>query len=142
MTRRLKDILDQRVLFSVEKDQSVAEVARAMTDLNVGAILVLENGELRGIFSERDLMTRVVAEGLDPAEIAVQNVMTPDPVTVQDLATVQQALDIMRRNNCRHLPILHGRRVVGLVSIRDLVSHVPEERARDVRHVRACIESM
>jgi CBS domain-containing protein len=75
----VKEILAARNMFSVEEHESVAEVVRAMSELRVGAILVLGNGELRGIFSERDLMTRVVAERRDVSTTRVSDVMTKNP---------------------------------------------------------------
>jgi CBS domain-containing protein len=63
---RVRDILHQREVFSVQETQSVCEVARRMAELHVGAILVIQDGELRGVFSERDLLTRVVIEGVQP----------------------------------------------------------------------------
>src|SRR5687768_2471590 len=78
----VKGILSGRDMFSVEEHQSVADVARSMAGLHVGAILVVRDGELRGIFSERDLMTRVIVEGRDIEATKVSEVMTKDLSTV------------------------------------------------------------
>ena len=88
----VRDIVQERELFCVEEDQTVAEVARRMADLHVGAILVLKKDELRGLFSERDLMKRVVLERLDPERTPVSAVMSRDLVTVDELASVEDAM--------------------------------------------------
>jgi len=136
---RLSDILQQRDLFSVEQSESVAEVARKMAGLRIGAILVLEGGTLRGIFSERDLMTRVVVEERDPAKTLVGEVMTSDLATADYTATVEEAVELMHRHKCRHLPVLSEGRVVGLVSMRDLTSVELDQRAEEIAHMRAYI---
>ena len=91
---RVRDILHQRELFSVEETQSVCEVARRMAELHVGAILVVnDDGELRGVFSERDLMTRVVIEGLQPDTTPVGSVMSTDISTVDESASLEDAME-------------------------------------------------
>src|SRR5689334_3191581 len=109
---RVRDIVDQRELFCVGDNQTVAEVARRMADLHVGAILVMNGDELCGIFSERDLMKRVVIERLDPATTPVAQVMSTDVVNIDELATLEEAMELMQANNCRHLPVTRGSRVV------------------------------
>src|SRR5438477_1239953 len=101
---RVRDIVHDRDLFSVEEHQSVAEVVRKMTDLHVGAILVLSGGQLRGIFSERDLMRRVVLERRDPSQTPIRAVMTADVVTIDELASLDEGMEAMQTHDCRHLP--------------------------------------
>ena len=84
---RVRDIVHDRELYHVAEQNTVAEVARHMADLHVGAILVLNREELRGVFSERDLMKRVVLERLDPGRTAVRDVMSAGVVTIDELAT-------------------------------------------------------
>jgi signal-transduction protein with cAMP-binding, CBS, and nucleotidyltransferase domain len=86
---RVSDIVCQRELFRVEEYHSVAEVARRMTDLHVGAILVFNGDQLRGIFSERDLMKRVVVECCDPERTAVGLVMSTEVVTIDESASLE-----------------------------------------------------
>src|SRR4051812_24415340 len=102
---QVKDVVHQCQLFSVEEHQTVAEVARAMAGYHVGAILVLKGDQLRGIFSERDLMMRVVLENRDPERTAVREVMTTDVCTIDEGALPEQAMEAMQANNCRHLPV-------------------------------------
>lgn len=136
---RLSDILHEREMFSVEQDETVADVARKMAALRIGAILVLDRGHLRGIFSERDLMTRVVVEQRNPASTRVKEVMTSQLATVEDLATVEEAVEMMHRYKCRHLPVLRGGEAIGLISMRDLTSLELEQRAEEIAHMKAYI---
>ena len=101
---RVRDILHQNELFSVEETQSVSDAARRMAELHVGAILVVQNGELRGVFSERDIMTRVVIEGLQPDATPVARVMSTNISTIDESATLEDAMESMKTHGCRHLP--------------------------------------
>jgi len=139
---RLKDILQERAWFSAEIGQSVAEVARVMAARNVGAILVLENGELRGVFSERDLMTRVVVAGLDPAQTRVEKVMSTHLSTIQETATIEEAMQLMRQSNCRHLPVMRGSQVTGFISMRDLMLFELERKTDELQHMHRYIQSV
>src|SRR5215472_9064697 len=112
---RVRDILHQRELFSVEETQSVCDVARRMAELHVGAILVVKDGELRGVFSERDLMTRVVIEGLRPDTTPVGHVMSTQISTVDESASLEEAMEAMTAHGCRHLPVMSETKVVGFL---------------------------
>jgi len=136
---RVLDIVQNRDLFQVEEEQTVADVARHMTDLHVGAILVLDRGQLRGVFSERDLMKRVVCEGLDPGKTAVREVMTKAVATIDENASVEDALQAMEANQCRHLPVTRGSRVVAFLSMRDLMHYELALKTEELHHMRAYI---
>jgi CBS domain-containing protein len=139
---RLKDILQERAWFSAETGQTVAEVARVMAARNVGAILVLENGELRGVFSERDLMTRVVVAGLDPVQTPVEKVMSTHLSTIEETATIEDAMQLMRQCNCRHLPVMRGPQVTGFISMRDLMLFELERKTDELHHIHRYIQSV
>jgi CBS domain-containing protein len=136
---RVEDIVKNRELFHVEEDQTVADVARHMADLHVGAILVLNRGQLRGVFSERDLMKRVVLERLNPDETPVREVMTKALATIDEEASVEDALQAMESNNCRHLPVTRGSRVVAFLSMRDLMHYELASKTEELHHMRAYI---
>src|SRR5689334_12918846 len=109
---RVQDIVDDRELFHVAEGRPVAEVSGRMADLHVGAILVLDGNQLRGLFSERDLMKRVVVEGLNPEQTKVGKVMSRNLATIDESATLEEAMEAMQRHNCRHLPVMRADRVV------------------------------
>ncbi len=106
-------------LVTVESSTSVAAAVTVMGMQRVGAVLVMENGRLEGIFTERDLV-RALSYDIGASGQPVAQWMTRDPVTVGPEASVEQALEIMLAKHFRHLPVLEGERVVGVVSIRDL----------------------
>jgi CBS domain-containing protein len=138
---RVRDIVQDRDLFSVEENQSVAEVARKMADVHVGAILVLNGDQLRGVFSERDLMRRVVLEERDPARTPVGDVMTKEVATIEELASIEEAMEAMQTHNCRHLPVMCGPRVAGFLSMRDLMNYELTRKTEELHHMRAYIGS-
>jgi CBS domain-containing protein len=139
--RRLVDFLTGRTLYSVDEDQSVAEVAHAMAELRVGAILVLRGGELRGLFSERDLLKRVVVEGRDPRTTLVGDVMTRELATISHEASFEEAMQMMYDCGCRHLPVMREDRVVGMVSMRDLMAEELASHRDEIRHMREYIST-
>jgi CBS domain-containing protein len=117
----LRDLLKDRRIYSIEAGRTVLEAARFMTEHNIGAVPVLRDGELAGILSERDIMNRVVAAGRQPAYTAVSEVMTPQPRIVNLDETIEECLFIMKEFGFRHLPIVEGKQLKGLVSLRDIV---------------------
>ena len=117
-----------RDLLTVGAELSIAEVAQRMVDRNVGAVLVLgDDGRLAGILTERDVM-RAVARGVRD-EALVGDCMTRDPETIAPDDTTEQAAVLMIHGGFRHLPVLEGEAVVGMLSIRDLVAVVLEDSA-------------
>jgi CBS domain-containing protein len=137
----VKDVVD-RDLYFVEPSQSVAEVAKKMAELRIGAIVVLEGGQLKGVFSERDVLTRVVLGHLDAENTRVGDVMTVDVVTVPENAGVELAMDSMRTNACRHLPVVRGQEVVGFLSMRDLMHHELLRRTEELLRIRAYVHGV
>src|SRR5690348_2707355 len=117
----INDLIKDRRLYSVDADQSVLEAARFMMEHNIGAVPVLRQGELVGIFSERDIMNRVVAVGRLPGSTKVSEVMTANPKAVGIDETVENCMYLMREFGFRHLPILDGKELKGLVSSRDIL---------------------
>ena len=137
-------MLSERIGHSMRSDKlvttasqaSVFEIARLMLEHDVGATLVVEDGSLLGIFTERDALFRVLAEGRDPRAVSVGEVMTPQPVTVGPEVSFGYAMVLMHERGFRHLPIVEGGRVIGIVSARDaldpeLEDFICEERRRE-----------
>ena len=129
----LRELVKDRKIFSVEASRTVLEAARYMMEHNVGAVPVLRNGELTGILSERDIMNRVVAVGRTPGTTAVSEVMTANPRAVSAEESIEDCLFIMREFGFRHLPIVDGRDLKGLVSLRDVLMHQAAEIERQTR---------
>jgi len=135
------DLLRNQVTISAEAHQTVLEVASMMVEHNIGAVPVLQNGRLTGVFSERDLMTRVVVAGKDPAHTLVGEVMTEDPLTVAQDDPLETCKTLMKRHGFRHLIVCAGRELKGVVSLRDILLHDLDEKDDEVRMMRAYLHS-
>src|ERR1700758_2291852 len=131
--KTLRELIKDRRLYSVESNRSVLEAARYMMEHNIGALPVLRNGQLAGILSERDVMNRVVAVGRTPGTTAVSEVMTANPRAVSADESVDECLFIMQEFGFRHLPIVDGKDLKGLVSLRDILMHQASEMERAAR---------
>ncbi len=119
--KHIAEIIEGRPLYHADCSESVRDVARRMSDWNVGAIAILDGGKLVGIFSERDLMTRVVAAGLDPDGTEIDKVMTKSIAVAEPAENIDDALRKMRSLNCRHLPVVERGKLLGMLSLRDLL---------------------
>ena len=128
------DLVKDRRVYSIEADRTVLEGARFMMEHRIGALPVLRNGELVGIFSERDIMNRVVALGRMPGTTKISEVMTANPKAVSLDETIENCLFLMREFGFRHLPITDGKQLKGLVSLRDiLLRYVSQKEAEGRR---------
>lgn len=126
------DVVRDQVLVTLTGTATVKQAATLMAERRMGAIMVVEDGMLIGIVTERDVAVRVVAEGLDPAKTRLSQVMTPNPDTMKPTDTVRAALDLMARRGYRHLPVKRGKKLVGMVSIRDLYRSVVDQLEADI----------
>jgi len=135
----LEQVLRHRNLLAAQPGEPVLEVLRRMTHAKVGAVTVLDGEQLVGVFSERDLMTRVVVAGRDPTTTPVVEVMSRDVITADLHETRDECLEKMHRRGCRHLPVLAGGRVIAMVSMRDLLRDEIEEQTEEIRHLRAYV---
>ena len=135
------DLIKGQQIYSADANQSVLQVAREMVEHNIGAVPVIHDGVMVGIFSERDLMKRVVVEGLDPSNTRVFEVMTEDPLTVRPDEELETCMLLMRRHGFRHLPVCDGKQLCGVVSLRDLMLHDLSEKDEEVKMMRAYIHS-
>jgi CBS domain-containing protein len=135
----VRDIVEGRLLFCVEEDETVSQVAERMAELHVGAIVVLKGDHLRGVFSERDLMKRVVLEHQDPDRTRVAQVMSTAVVTVDESATLEEAMELMQSNNCRHLPVTRDDAVIAFLSMRDLMNYELARKTEELLHMRSYI---
>jgi CBS domain-containing protein len=121
MTNRIiPDIVTESVVHTISEKASIREASRLMADKHIGCLVILNGGRLKGILSERDVMTRVVALGQDPDATSVAEVMTTRVSTVSPDESSDQALMRMQDGGFRHLPIVKDGLVLGMLSVRDL----------------------
>jgi CBS domain-containing protein len=133
----LQDILDHKggKIHTIAPEATVLDAVDEMCREHIGALLVMRGDALLGIFSERDLMTRVVLAPLDPASTYVGEVMTSDVLCVGVTMSPTDAMDLVTNHRVRHLPVLSGRRIVGVVSIGDLVRWTIADREQAVQQL-------
>jgi len=120
---QLKSLMAGKRLTYVSPDMTITEVARKMADAGIGAVVVLEEEKLKGIFTERDLLNRVVSVGKDPKAIKVSEVMTVDVCVCNAEDSYEYCLAQMRQIGCRHMPVVEEHRLLGIISMRDLLKY-------------------
>jgi CBS domain-containing protein len=130
-----------RALFSIEPEDPVLEAIRMMAERHVGALLVMRGSELAGILSERDYARKVVLLGRSSAETPVWQIMTSPVITVSPDNSVQDCMRLMTDRRIRHLPVMEGGKVVGMISIGDLVKAVIEEQQKTIEQLETYIHS-
>ena len=134
---KIKTLLRPKALVTAAPEESVLEVATRMAKARVGAIPIVEGRRLVGIFSERDLMTRVVVPGRDPEAWRVADVMTRKVITAEPDDRRSECLEKMRSAGCRHLPVLDDGTLVAMLSMRDLLRDEIEEQGEEIQTLRA-----
>src|SRR5215467_10898102 len=127
------DLVKDRRVYSIDADKTVLEAARFMMEHNIGALPVLRDGELVGIFSERDIMKRVVAVGRLPGTTKISEAMTPNPKYVSGDESIEDCLFLMREFGFRHLLVMEGKQLTGLISLRDILMRYVRERNSDAQ---------
>jgi CBS domain-containing protein len=137
----IRDLLSNRTIHYVQPEQSVFEAAAYMVQRNVGAVPVLEGTKLVGIFSERDIMKRVVSEGRDPVKTLIAEVMSTGVHTVTPAASCHEAMAMMQEYAVRHLPVCDGSTLVGFLSLRDLLHQKLDETVGEAESLRAYIQT-
>ncbi len=137
--RIMPDIIQSQTITSLSATRSALEGAKLMAEKNVAAIIIVDDGKLSGIVTERDLTQRVLAKGLDPEETSIGDIMTKDPDTLSPGDSALDALELMSVRNYRHLPVVENGKVVGMVSIRDLYSAVKKSLEADIRETEAFV---
>jgi CBS domain-containing protein len=126
----------------VPPDATVLDAIDASLPSRVGAVAVVESGSLVGIFTERDVMLKVVHERRDPATTLVGAVMTSPVITILPVANDEDVLRLMTERHIRHLPISEdGKTVLGILSIRNVLEYLLDERNRDLRHLAAYVNA-
>jgi len=137
----IRDLISNRTIHYVKPGQTVIEAASYMVERNVGAVPVLDDTKLVGIFSERDIMKRVVTEGRDPLTTRIAEVMSTELRTVEPGASSEDAMCLMQTHGVRHLPVCEGRTLVGFLSLRDLLRCHLDEKSGEAEMMRAYIQT-
>lgn len=134
--KTLGELVKTKPTYVVSRGQTVLEVVRYMTASKVGAVPVLDGDRLVGIFSERDLMTRCIAKGIDIAKTKIDDVMTRKVVLMESDDTYEDCMKIMKQESIRHIPVTEGDKLIGVASMRDLMEADVEEKEQkiDVLH--------
>jgi CBS domain-containing protein len=130
--KRIRDVIAEKSLqrlVTVEPWTTVAEAAHLMTEWNVGALLVMQDGQLVGLLSERDYVRGIACAGRHPEGVAVRDIMTRNVRMVSEELTSEECMSLMTHFRTRHLPVLSGNKVLGVISIGDLVKDVVSEKA-------------
>jgi CBS domain-containing protein len=137
----LHSIVRGRPLYSIQQHWTVLEAARYMTEKKIGAAAVVDGDYCVGVFSERDLMTRVVVAVRMAEQTLVSDVMTREVVACTPKDSCEEGLRQMQQAKCRHLPIVEEGRLLGFVSLRDLMQIEIEEKDEELRHINAYVHT-
>lgn len=136
----IPDIVSNQTLFQLGAETPVVEAAKIMKKHNISAVIVVDDqGTIIGIFTERDVSSRVVADERNPRETPLSEVMTPMPDTLRPGDSPMEALDLMLSRKYRHLPVAENGKAVGMVSVRDLFSNVKSALEEDLKQKEAFI---
>jgi CBS domain-containing protein len=141
--KNLKQLLSAKggQVHSIRPDAKVFEALQLMAQKDVGALVVVDGSRLAGILSERDYARKVILHGKSSQDIAVRDIMTSDVVRVDPERTVEECMSLMTQRRIRHLPVCEGEKLVGVVSIGDLVKEVIAEQEQTIRQLESYIHS-
>jgi CBS domain-containing protein len=138
----VKKIIDQKskTIFSVRSTDPVVDVLKIMRDFRVRAVLVIDDGELKGIVSQGDCAIKVLLPHNNASEVAVSTIMTPNPLTVKLTNTLDECMAIMVHKHIRHLPVVEANKVVGVVSVGDMVKNIIELQGNQIKFLETYIK--
>lgn len=138
MNAPITAILDRkgRNVFSVPPTVSVSDAVAEMNRNRVGSVLIMDGGRLVGIFTERDVLRRVVGAGLDPKRTPVTEVMTPGVMTISPAASIEETMVLFTEKRFRHLPVLDQGRLVGTISIGDITRWMADAHRAEAEHLK------
>jgi CBS domain-containing protein len=126
-------------LFQAPPDITVFDGLKLLASYGVGAIVVMEQGKLVGIFSERDYTRKVALEGKNSRTTTISEIMTKNVITVPPNAGTRECMSLMSKNKIRHLPVVDGNQVLGLISIRDIMDDIIADHEQTITHLQSYI---
>jgi CBS domain-containing protein len=134
---QLSEILDDkgRTVLRIDADASVLEAVRQMVEANVGSLLVMDGGEVSGIVTERDFLRRVTLEGHSDRETAVREILSSPLIVATPETTIEECMAMMTDRRIRHVPVVEGGEVVGMVSIGDLVKFRSKQQSFEIKYL-------
>lgn len=138
---KVADILQAKgnIIYSVTGSVSVYEAIKVMGEKNIGALLVMDEGKLSGILSERDYARKVVLKGKSSRETMVRDIMTAQVLTVTTTDNIETCMGVMTQNHIRHLPIVENGEVQGMISIGDVVNAIIKMQKETIEHLKSYI---
>ena len=138
----VKKIIDQKskTIYSVRSIDPVENVLKIMRDFRVRAVLVIDDSELKGIVSQGDCAIKVLLPHNNASEVAVSTIMTPNPLTVKLSNSVEECMAIMVHKHIRHLPVLEANKVVGVISVGDMVKNIIELQDNQIKFLETYIK--
>jgi CBS domain-containing protein len=139
--KTLKQLLEAkgREVYTVAPEARVFDALKLMADKGVGALIVTEGGRIAGVISERDYARKVILLGKSSHELQVRDIMTSKVITVHPAQTVEECMALMTEKRIRHLPVTEGERLIGVLSIGDLVKEVIAEQQQTIRQLESYI---
>jgi CBS domain-containing protein len=141
--KSLKQLIDAKggQVYSIRPDATVFEALKLMAQKDIGALLVMDGARLAGIMSERDYARKVILQGKSSQDMAVRDIMTADVVKIDPSRTVEECMSLMTQRRIRHLPVCEGDKLVGVLSIGDLVKEVIAEQEQTIKQLESYIHS-
>lgn len=139
--RQVKHLLEDkgREIYTIAPEAPVLDAIRSMAEHGIGALMVMRDDALAGIVTERDYARKVILKGHSSRETPVADIMTPAPTTVSPATTVDECMRLCTELRVRHLPVLDGSKLIGIVSIGDLVKAVITDQAAEIDHLQRYI---
>jgi CBS domain-containing protein len=136
--KKVRNILEKKnttVVFSVPPTATVFSAIELMSEKNIGGVVVIENGNLVGIFTERDYARKLILKGKSSRDTPIGELMTKNLITVTPESTIQEAMQLMSNKKIRHLPVLEDGKLCGIISISDVVRFIMEEQKEIIEHL-------
>ena len=135
---KVSDILQKKgsVVISVKGSTTVLDALKILSEKNIGALLVMEEGKLIGIFSERDYARKIILKGKASADTLISEIMTENPFTIQPEDSIEACMGIMSDKHIRHLPVVKGNDVAGMISIGDVVTAIIQAQKETIDHLK------